>query len=111
MNAKQLQDAYELEQFDRACTYPDTAVKAIWLLYRRGMWANLAKIGLPRAQFVTKFETFDDQFLSGDVGRVRTERDVHNLIQFIPEVLTAAIRLSGVYTVLNSTSILVGEHQ
>lgn len=45
--------------YDPRCERFETAVKAIWLLYRRSKWDLLALMGLPRADFEPIFTTFD----------------------------------------------------
>lgn len=46
--------------YDAECERAGVALKAIWLLYRRGRWDLLSGMGLTRAEFEQTFEQFDD---------------------------------------------------
>lgn len=86
------------------CERLDTAVKAIWLLYRRGRWGCLAAVNLPRHQVEEDFARFDYDHIASEKGRIRTEEQVFTLIRYCPLVLPAALEVMKRYTRLTSVS-------
>lgn len=47
------------DAYDPRCERVETAVKAVWLLYRRAKWDLLAIMGIPRREFEPLFASFD----------------------------------------------------
>jgi hypothetical protein len=69
-------------RYDPACERIDTAVKAIWLLYRRARWNLLEEVmGMDRSDLERIFGQFDMQFVASDHGRIRTESQVFALLR------------------------------
>lgn len=70
------------KRYDPACERIDTAVKAIWLLYRRARWAALEELmGIPRSEMERIFGQFDMQYVASDHGRIRSESQVFSLLR------------------------------
>jgi hypothetical protein len=83
--------------YDPACERIDTAIKAIWLLFRRARWGLLAEVGMPRRQVEEDLVRFDLEQIASDNGRIRSEMQCWLLIRYCPLVLTAAMQLLGRY--------------
>lgn len=86
------------EAFDPACASPITAVKAIFLLWRRGRWALLQRVfpAIPRERLDLIFTIFDEVFVEGERG-IRTEEQVFELVRMFPPMAEAAVLMVGVY--------------
>jgi hypothetical protein len=70
------------KKYDPACERLDTAVKAIWLLYRRARWAALEELmGIPRSEMERIFGQFDMLYVASDHGRIRSESQVFSLLR------------------------------
>jgi hypothetical protein len=90
--------------YDPECERLDVAIRAIWLLYRRGRWELLGRVGLDRASVELPFETFDYDRLTNERGRLRTEGDCYELIRYAPLVLHAALQMMKLYQAVTSRS-------
>lgn len=72
----------EVVVWDPACERVDTAIKAMWLLYRRGKAGLIAeRMGLPRREVEERFLAFDLRYIQSERGRITTEKQVFNLIR------------------------------
>lgn len=69
--------------YDAECERAGVAIKAIWLLYRRGNWNLLAGMGLERAEFERAFESFDFLHVVYERGRLANEQQAFALLRFI----------------------------
>lgn len=92
------------EVYDPECERFDTAVKAIWLLYRWGMWGYLTQIGLEKRAVEQEFARFDYEHIVGERGRIRTEEQCFHLIRYCPVVLSAAMLMMKRYAAVTSVS-------
>lgn len=80
MNA--LRQIGEVVKYDPACDRIDTAIKAMWLLYRRGKVNILADwMQLPRAEVEARFLDFDLRYIQSDRGKIVSEKQVFRLIR------------------------------
>jgi hypothetical protein len=92
-----------IERYDPACERIDTAVKAIWKLYRRGKWGCLSEYGLTRKEMEPIFEEFDAEFITTDHGLLYQEATVQHLLKFEKEkrgtqkILEAATKMIASY--------------
>jgi len=91
----------EEQNYDPACERIDTAVKAIFLLYRRGRWEVLCRLfpQMKRREIEAAFERFDDRFIQSYGGKITTEKQVFALMRcFPPHSMTmAACKMVGRY--------------
>lgn len=71
--------------FDPPCARPDIAIKAIFLLWRRGKWELLLDLfpGIEREEIEARMQAFDDKYIEGE-GRIRTEEQVFALVKTWP---------------------------
>lgn len=80
------------------------AIRALWLLYLRSRWDELKRLGLSRKQAEPVLQEFDlNKF--GSSHRLTGKRQVYGLLTAYPPLVEAAVRLVGVYMVLNSEEI------
>ena len=92
-----------IDRYDPACERIDTAVKAIWKLFRRRKWGLLAEIGLARNEFEELFDEFDYTYITTDHGLLYQEATVQQLMRFEDEklgtkkILGAAMELIARY--------------
>lgn len=79
--------------FDPPCARYDVAIKALFLLWRRGKWPMLLELfpTLTREEVNKRFQAFDDTIDS----KIRTEKQVFTLVVMFPEVVQAGRHLSG----------------
>ena len=75
------------DKYDPACERIDTAIKAIWLLFRRRKWGLLAELGLIRKEMEELFDQFDYTYITTDHGRLYQEATVQQLIRYEHEKL------------------------
>lgn len=67
---------------DPSCERLDTAIKAIWLLYRRARWTILEELlGLPRSELERIFGQFDMRYVASDHGKLRSETQCFALLR------------------------------
>ncbi len=91
------------DRYDPACERIDTAIKAIWKLYRRGKWGCLSELGLTRKEMEEVFDEFDSLYITTDHGLLYQEATVQQLIKFEHDkrgtkmILTAAMELVARY--------------
>ncbi len=71
-----------IDRYDPACERIDTAIKAIWKLYRRGKWVLLSELGLTRKEMEEVFDEFDGLYITTDHGLLYQEATVQQLIRF-----------------------------
>lgn len=83
--------------WDEQCLKLSTAVKAIWILYRRGKWDLLECIGFPRKEYEHLFIKFDLQHITSEHGLLRTERQVIAVMHAIPGMALCGITLIEMY--------------
>lgn len=80
-----------------------TAIKAIWLLYRRGKWPLLESIGVSQSLYEGLFREFDTRYITSDHGLLRQEAQVHAFLQFVgPDVVDKAVFLLHMYWLISS---------
>jgi hypothetical protein len=79
--------------YDPQCERVDTAVKAIWLLFRWGKWQLLEQIGMPRDAVEEDLVRFDMEEVVADHGRIHTEAQTLKLRRYCPLVLYGALML------------------
>ena len=85
--------------FDTACLTIPTAVKALWLLYRRGRWDLLKRVGVKRGQAERVLLGFEDAGTFGVGGNLKSQKQMKALLRTYPPLLDAAVRLVGVYMI------------
>lgn len=68
----------------------NTALRAIFLLYRRDRWEQLWEIGLEREHFEPLFKHFDKAYFPDFKGLLKTREDARALLEFVPGVGVAA---------------------
>lgn len=87
------------EEFDKEAVKPESGVRAIWLLYKRGQWGALADFGLEREKVEPLFKRFEsDRALLSQPGRhALTIKQCRALVKLVPEVGAAAKELRLAY--------------
>lgn len=85
--------------YDKECLTIPTAVKAIWMLYRRGRWDLLKRVGLKQGEAEPVFLEFEDAGTFGVGGSLKSQRQVRALIHAYPPIVDTATRLVGVYMI------------
>ena len=87
--------------YDKRSESLSTGIRAVYLLFLQDKWDLLESVGVTQ-ELLPKFKIFSEKMITnpGKGGRIRTERDTEALVRFIPQVLDAAIRLTGEYQVL-----------
>ena len=80
------------------------ALRAVWLLFIRSRWNELARLGLKRAEVEPVLLHFDREKF-GASHRLTGKRQVYSLLVALPVLLEAAVRLVGVYMILHSEEI------
>jgi hypothetical protein len=92
-----------IDRYDPACERIDTAVKAIWKLYRRGKWGCLSELGLTRKEMEEVFDEFDALYITTDHGLLYQEATVQQLLKFEKDkrgtrkILGAAVEMIARY--------------
>lgn len=86
------------ENFDPACLLIPTAVKALWLAYKRGHWEVLRKLGLRREDIDEPFKMYDALRVARTPG-LRGNKQVLALLKAYPPIVDAAVRLVGLYMI------------
>ncbi|GHO44548.1 hypothetical protein KSX_27110 [Ktedonospora formicarum] len=86
------------ELYDPACMRFDTAIRAVWILYRRGKWRELETLGLNRSECEPIFQQFDMECIFADNGLIKTESETFELIMRCPAVAQAANDMVLQYT-------------
>lgn len=90
-------------EYDPACARVETALRAIWMLYRRDKWVLLEEMGIPKAEFQMEFQEFGDQY---DIGRyLRGDRQTLEFLTYFRRLdirlavrlLSAAVWMIGSY--------------
>lgn len=76
--------------FDRECLKLNTAIRAVWILYRRGRWELLESIMLPRWKYEKPFLDYDNKHIFTEHGLIRTDRQTMHFAESIPGVIIAA---------------------
>lgn len=97
-----LLDAVTGGEYDPRCTRIEVALRAIWLLYRRGKWDLLAECGITKARFDTLFWAFDERL---ETEKLRTDQQTLAFLRFTRAwgheeaitLLSAAVWLVGAY--------------
>ncbi|GCE45160.1 hypothetical protein EI42_06172 [Thermosporothrix hazakensis] len=87
--------------FDRDCLKTTVAIRAIWLLWRRGRWAELGYLGLT-SEDIKEFVSFDLERVTGEGGRLRGDRQARALVAYVApatreRLLSAAHTLNRAY--------------
>ena len=90
--------------YDPTCERLDTAVKALWLLYRWGMWGYLAEVGLNKREVERDLARFDYEVIVSERGRIRTEEQCFALVRYCPAILAAALEVMKRYAAATSVS-------
>jgi hypothetical protein len=85
---------------DRLSPEVYVAIRAIWLLWRRGHWDALAEIGLSSASIHSAFEAFSDKKYRVVTNSVTIELLLSLPQQVQDDVLTAALVLAVSYAAL-----------
>ena len=94
------------EPFDPACERVDTAIKAMWLLYRRGKAGLIAeRMHVPKREIEDKFLAFDLRYIQSERGRITSEKQVFNLIRMFNE--TEVVEIDGRRQVRTHNPLLV----
>lgn len=97
--------------YDPACERIDTAIKAMWLLYRRGKAGLIAeRMGLPRSEVEDKFLAFDLRYIQSERGRITTEKQVFNLIRSFEEVETYRDEFGGLHVRHHNPLVIAAMH-
>lgn len=89
-----------MEDFDPKCTWFITGLYAIWVAYRWGMWEELRQVGLPKEEFLPKFQDFEDRIVLGRRGFLRSPAQALQLMGLDKRIQNAAGRLTGYYIML-----------
>ena len=55
-----------MEVYDATVMQPETAIRAIWLLYKRGRWGHLEDFGIERKTAEPLFKRFEQTNIIGD---------------------------------------------
>lgn len=87
------------ETYDADSETIPTAIRAIWLAFKRGQWELLRQLGLSRKEMEEPLRKFDATRLARD-DRLVGKAQLYEAIQVYPPVVDAAIRLSGLYSIL-----------
>lgn len=95
--------------FDLECLKLHVAIRAVWLLYRRGKWDLLESIGLPRALYGEKFLKYDARWITTDHGLLRTDAQAEHFADAVPGVRIAASLLIEEYRMIFSERIVGNE--
>lgn len=85
------------EKLCKECIDYRTGIKAVWLLYRRGKWVELSRLGLKRGEATRSLQPFQDDNIFGTAGRLKSTRQVYDLLQTYPPLLNAAVLLVNTY--------------
>lgn len=102
MGVDVLLEAVTEGEYDPECARIETALKAIWLLYRRDKWKLLEPYGVSQAEFQMFFVIFEEQY---GIHRLRTDRQTVLFLNYLRRVdrrlairlLSAALQLIGDY--------------
>lgn len=76
-----------------------TGVKGVWLLFRRGKWGELARLGVKREKAEATLQAYMDANLFGAGGKLRSNKQVYDLLKAYPPLLNAAALLVHIYIV------------
>jgi hypothetical protein len=93
----------QFERYDPACERIDTAIKAIWKLYRRGKWVLLSELGLTRREMEALFDEFDAVYITTDHGLIYQEATVQQFIRYEQEKL-------GTQKILTAAAVLIARY-
>jgi len=73
--------------YDPACARIDTAIKAMWLLYRRGKTKLLAEwLLMDKREVESRFLEFDLRYIQSESGRITSEKQVFRLLRLFNEM-------------------------
>lgn len=86
-----------MELFDLDCLTLETAIRAVWILYRRGKWNLLEEIGLSKERYNERFYKFDTEYIMSDHGLLRRAQQVEAFADACPGVRIAAMELNDRY--------------
>ena len=99
------------EAYDPACERIDTAIKAMWLLYRRGKVGLIAeRVGLPKREVYERFLAFDLRFIQSERGRITSEKQVFNLIRSFETIETYQDERGGIHVRHHNPLVIAAMH-
>ena len=78
----------------------NTAVRATYLLYRRGKWSHLEELGLNRKDHCDALDNASD-----DIGTVPTDQEIAQLVLACPFMLDAAQSMLVLLALLTRNSV------
>lgn len=70
------------KRFEEECESYSVAIRAIWLLWRRGKKKLIKHTGLDWMEVNKRFSVFDLMYITHENGKLRTEEQTKHLVQF-----------------------------
>lgn len=89
-----------MDEFNVKCTRKEVALSAIWIMYRRGMWQELASIGLPREKYEPLFRAYESRNRFNRHGYLRSTAQAMVFGAMDRQIVSSASRLVGLYIML-----------
>jgi hypothetical protein len=81
-------------RFDPNVLSPETGVRAVWMMYRRGQWDRLEDFGIERAKIEPLLDKFDYEYIPGE--RL-TNSQARRVAELVPEIAGAGVELRLAY--------------
>lgn len=91
-------------KFDPALARVDTAVKAIWQLYRWERWELLASLGVDREKYEPIFHQFDEEHIISDHGLLESNHVPKLLKVCGPELVARSLEILERYQMMTRES-------
>jgi hypothetical protein len=94
-----------MNTFDPACLHISTAIRAIWLLWRRAAWKQLNDLGLSQADIDKQFTDFDEREIPEGQQRLNDNDQAIELINAVSadlrdKMLSAAVVMVAMYSAI-----------